>query len=163
MNITMILATGRYWELGANGKLPWRLPEDLQHFKELTTGKIIVMGRKTFESFPKPLPNRTHWILTREESYQCPEGVETFHNIIDILTRGIDLGVDLMIIGGGEIYEQFLPHADKIIHTRVEGRFPEADTFFQVPDHEQGWKLIQMSTHTSKTGQPYTIRTLTRA
>lgn len=147
--IIIIAAAGQNNELGLKGELPWHLPDDFKHFKTLTSGHPIVMGRKTFETFPKPLPNRAHLIVSRDSSYrvnhpQC----SVFYNLEDALHAVTDRE-KVFIIGGGEIYKQALAFANKIELTRVHGAF-EADTYF--PDLQlEAWKLIQSSEHPSDT------------
>ncbi|WP_124978856.1 dihydrofolate reductase [Nonlabens xiamenensis] len=141
--ITMIAAAGANNELGKDGDLVWHLPDDFRRFKELTTGHHIIMGRKTFESFPKPLPNRTHIILTKDTHYKTKAGI-VVHDLETALATAA--GDDQpFIIGGGEIYKQFLPMADVIELTRVHGSF-ESDTFFPNID-ESKWKLVNSLHH----------------
>jgi dihydrofolate reductase len=125
--IIMIAAVAENNALGKNNELVWHLPNDFKRFKSLTTGHHIIMGRKTFESFPKPLPNRTHVVITRQENYR-PEGC--------IVVNSIEKAVAIcpknetsFIIGGGEIYNLGLPYTDKLEITRVHHSF-EADAFF---------------------------------
>ncbi|MFC4809538.1 type 3 dihydrofolate reductase [Paenibacillus sp. GCM10023250] len=131
MTITMIAAMAHDRVIGANNALPWHLPAEMSHFRRSTTGKTVVMGRKTFESFGGPLKNRRNVVLTRSVTYR-PEGAETVHSVEEALARyaGED---ELMVIGGAEIYAQFLPHADMMLLTEVDSavegdtRFPEFD------------------------------------
>lgn len=125
--VTMIAAAGENNALGKDGDLVWHLPDDFKRFKKLTTGHHIIMGRKTFESFPKPLPNRTHIVITRDKNYNKP-GCIIVHNIEDAL-KIAESDPQPFIIGGGEIYKLALDHTDKIELTRVHGTF-DADAFF---------------------------------
>lgn len=137
--ITIIAAAAANNALGKDNDLIWHLPDDFKRFKQITTGHFIVMGRKTFESFPKPLPNRTHVIITRQEDYNAPEGCI----VVNSLKRAIAIcpkDEDVFIIGGGEIYQQSMNIADKIELTRVFTS-PEADTFFPEISPEE-WKLV---------------------
>ena len=141
--ITMIAAAGANNELGLNNELVWHLPADFKRFKQLTTGHHIIMGRKTFESFPKPLPNRTHVIITRNKDYH-KEGIIVVHTMEEAIaaTKG---DTQPFIIGGGEIYKMGLEFAQKIELTRVQGAF-KADTFFpEIPSSE--WKLASEENH----------------
>lgn len=116
--------------IGNKGRLPWKLTEDMRHFVKITTGFPVVMGRKTFESIGKPLKNRTNIILTRNESYQ-KEGCIIYHDIEKIVN---DFGKEnLMVIGGEELYRQFLPYAERIYLTFID-QDVEGDTFF--PDFQ---------------------------
>lgn len=141
--ITMIAAAGANNELGKDGDLVWHLPDDFKRFKALTTGHHIIMGRKTFESFPKPLPNRTHIILTRDPNYKTEHGI-VVHNMEAALavTTGDE---EPFIIGGGEIYKLGLEVADRIELTRVHGSF-DVDTYFPEFD-EKKWKLVRTESH----------------
>ncbi|WP_121667893.1 dihydrofolate reductase [Mesonia aquimarina] len=134
--LTMIAAAAENNALGKDNDLVWHLPDDFKRFKKLTTGHFIIMGRKTFESFPKLLPNRTHVIITRQENY-APENCIVVHSLEDALIAAKQ-DEQPFIIGGGEIYKIALPHADKIELTRVHTKV-EADTFF--PEiNEKNWK-----------------------
>ena len=141
--ITIIAAAGSNNELGKDNDLVWHLPKDFKRFKKLTTGHHIIMGRKTFQSFPKPLPNRVHIVITRNTNYH-PEGAIIVHS----MTEALELSKDddqAFIIGGGEIYKLGMKIADKIELTRVNSSF-EADTFFpEIPSDD--WKLISEEFH----------------
>lgn len=126
--ITIIAAAGENDAIGKDNKLIWHLKDDLIRFKELTSGHHLIMGRKTFESFPKPLPNRTHIVITNQENYDVPEGVLTANSLEAAIALCKD-DPQPFIIGGGEIYRQGMQFADKIELTRVHESF-EADTFF---------------------------------
>ncbi|MBE8725327.1 dihydrofolate reductase [Flavobacterium hungaricum] len=137
--IIMIVAAAENNELGKNNDLVWHLPNDFKRFKSLTTGHHIIMGRKTFESFPKPLPNRTHVVITRQENYK-PEGCI----VVDSIEKAIAIcpeDDDSYIIGGGEIYNIALPFTDIIELTKVHHTF-EADTFFPKINKEE-WLLVE--------------------
>ena len=135
--ITIIAAIGENNELGKDNQLVWHLPDDFKRFKSITTNHFIVMGRKTFESFPKPLPNRTHVIITRQKNY-APENCIVVNSIKDAIAISPKNEV-IFIIGGGEIYKQSIAIADKLELTRVHHAF-EADTFFPEIDLEK-WNL----------------------
>ena len=141
--ITLIAAVAENNALGKDNKLLWHLPDDFKRFKDVTIGHYIIMGRKTFESFPKPLPNRTHVIITRQKNYQ-PEGCI----VVDSLLKAIAVcpkNEELFIIGGGEIYKQSIAIADKLDITKVHHTF-EADTFFPEIDLNE-WKLATSEFH----------------
>lgn len=141
--ITMIAAAGENNELGKDNDLVWHLPNDFKRFKTLTTGHHIIMGRKTFESFPKLLPNRTHVIVTRNKEYY-KEGAFVVHSMEEALEMAQN-DKQPFIIGGGEIYTLGMEVADKIELTRVHGTFM-ADAFF--PDiPEDGWETIFEERH----------------
>ncbi len=141
--ITIIAAAGINNELGKDNDLVWHLPDDFKRFKKLTTGHHIIMGRKTFETFPKPLPNRIHIVITRNKNYH-PEGAIIVHSIEDALEFAKN-DEQPFIIGGGEIYKLGMDVADKIELTRVNDNF-EADTFFpEIPSEK--WDLIAEEYH----------------
>ena len=141
--ITIIAAAGSNNELGKDNDLVWHLPDDFKRFKKLTTGHHIIMGRKTFQSFPKPLPNRVHLVITRNKDYH-PEGAIIVHSMAEALEVSKNDN-QAFIIGGGEIYKIGMEIADKIELTRVNGSF-EADTFFPEISSEN-WKLASEEFH----------------
>mgnify|MGYP003403690478 CR=1 FL=1 len=155
--ITIIAAAGEDNSLGKDNNLIWHLPDDFKRFKELTSGNYILMGRKTFETFPKPLPNRKHLIITRQENYQVPENCFVFNNIKSCL-EVLSPSDNIWIIGGGEIYKQFMGIADRIELTRIHSEF-EADTFF--PEIEDEWQLISEEYHSVDDKHKYDFTYLT--
>ena len=131
MNI--ILAADRKWAIGKNNDLLIHLPGDLKYFKKMTTGKTVIMGRKTLESLPggKPLPNRRNIILTRSEDFQAT-GAEVLHSIEEVLhlIKSGNLESDeVFVIGGAEIYKQMIPYCDKFYITKIDAELP-ADRYF---------------------------------
>ena len=141
--IVMIAAASENNVLGKDNQLVWHLPDDFKRFKQLTTGHYIIMGRKTFESFPKPLPNRTHVIISRQENYR-PEGCIVVNSIQKAIAS-VPENEDAFIIGGGEIYKQSIALADKIELTRVHTTL-EGDAFF--PEIDQTiWQLEASESH----------------
>ena len=141
--ITLIAAAGENNELGKDNDLVWHLPDDFKRFKKLTTGHYIIMGRKTFESFPKPLPNRTHLVITRNHTYK-KEGAVVVHSLDEALIKSSS-DAQPFVIGGGEIYTLAMSVADKIELTRVHGSF-DADTFFPEINKDQ-WELVSEVFH----------------
>lgn len=141
--ITLIAAASENNALGKDNQLVWHLPNDFKRFKEITSGHYIIMGRKTFESFPKPLPNRTHIIITRQKNYKVENCI-----VVNSIKEAIDASPkneDIFIIGGAEIYNQSIDFADKIELTRVHANF-EADAYF--PEiNTTNWKLIFEENH----------------
>lgn len=126
--INMIVAMSKNGVIGNNNDLPWGLKGDLKYFKEVTTGNTIVMGRKTYESIGKPLPNRKNIVLTRNDINI--EGVEIFNSVIEVLRYSYEYpNESVFVIGGAEIYDQFLPYADKIYITEIEEEI-DGDTYF---------------------------------
>lgn len=140
---TIIAAVSKNYALGKNNTLLWHLPNDFKRFKTLTTGHYIVMGRKTFESLPHLLPNRTHVIITRQKNFK-PENCIVVNNLQSAI-KACPEDEDIYIIGGGEIYKQSIEFADFIELTIVDEEF-EADTFFPEIDTKM-WKLIHVENH----------------
>ena len=141
--IIMIAAAAENNALGKNNDLVWHLPDDFKRFKELTSGHYIVMGRKTFESFPKLLPNRTHIIVTRQKNFQPEHCI-----VVDSIEKALEFvpeNEDTFIIGGGEIYKQSLDYTDVIELTRVHSSF-DADTFFPEINSDH-WQLVEEEYH----------------
>lgn len=136
--IVLIAAVSENNALGKDNDLIWHLPNDFKRFKALTTGHHIIMGRKTFESFKKPLPNRTHVVITRQGNYQ-PEGCIVVNSIENAIKASPENEL-IYVIGGGEIYKQFLSISDKIEITKVHGNL-EGDTFFPEINPKE-WALI---------------------
>ena len=141
--IILIAAVAENNALGKNNDLLWHLPNDFKHFKETTVGHHIIMGRKTFESFPKPLPNRKHVIITRQKNYNYEDCI-----VVSNLEKAISVcppNQDIYIIGGGEIYKQSILFADKLTITKVHHSF-DADVFFPEIDLAI-WQLTSQTFH----------------
>ncbi|WP_298246210.1 dihydrofolate reductase [uncultured Christiangramia sp.] len=155
--ITMIAAAAENNALGKDNDLVWHLPDDFKRFKRLTSGHHIIMGRKTFESFPKLLPDRTHVIITRKEDYS-PENTIVVHSIEEAL-KVSKLDDQAFIIGGGEIYKMGMEHADRIELTRVHGEF-EADTHFPQIDKSE-WEIVKDQFHDKDEKHDYSFTYLT--
>ncbi|MBD3583163.1 dihydrofolate reductase [Flavobacterium selenitireducens] len=141
--ITLIAAAAENNALGKDNQLLWHLPDDFKRFKALTTGHYIIMGRKTFESFPKPLPNRVHVIITRQPDYRADNCI-----VVGSLEEALKVcpkSEEIYVIGGGEIYALALSLADKIELTRVHTSL-EADAYF--PDFSDAdWDLQESDHH----------------
>ena len=155
--VTLIAAAGENNELGKDKDLVWHLPDDFKRFKKLTTGHHIIMGRKTFETFPQLLPNRTHVIITRKEDYNPPDTI-----VVNSLEKALEAAKkdpQPFVIGGGEIYKLALESADAIELTRVHGTF-DADTYF--PDfNEKDWNLVEEVEHPRDDRHKYAFTYLT--
>lgn len=149
----MIAAASGNNVIGKDNDMLWRLPDDFKRFKALTSGHSIIMGRKTFESLPGILPNRTHVIVTRNKDYKV-DGCEVESSLAEALitTR---TEKDVFIIGGGEIYNQGMELADKIELTRVHANF-DGDTFFPEINLNE-WKLINEEFHDSDLKHQYSF------
>lgn len=127
MNISLILSVGKNNEIGRGNDLIWHFHADMKFFRETTTGNTVVMGRKTFESLPKVLPNRKNIVITSDKNLKI-DGAVVVHSIDEALEKAENDNV--FVIGGGNIYAQFLPLADKIYLTEIDAQCLDADTFF---------------------------------
>jgi dihydrofolate reductase len=140
MKVSLVVAAARNGVIGRNNRLPWKLSSDLKFFKKLTTGHAVIMGRKTFESIGKPLPDRTNLVLSRSESFHVP-GVMVFRNLDEAIIACRNAGEsEAFVIGGAEIFKQTLEIADRIYFTRVEAEV-EGDVFFP-PLNTGDWEEI---------------------
>ncbi len=128
MSYSIIAAIGKNNELGKDNGLIWHLPNDLKFFKEVTTGKTIIMGRRTFESLPRMLPNRKHVVLSSSNDF--PDGVLVFHSLEEILDYFKDFNEELFVIGGASIYKLFLEYASCLYLTEIDKECSEADAYF---------------------------------
>ena len=156
--LIIIAAAAENNALGKDNELVWHLPDDFKRFKELTSGHKIIMGRKTLESFPKPLPNRTHIAITRDEDYTPKFPCTVVHSISEAIGLVEDNETDF-IIGGGKIYKQSMTIATDIELTRVHGTF-EADAFFPEINEEQ-WELVNEEYHPKDDRHKYDFTYLT--
>ena len=128
--LSIIVAKANNNIIGGNNKLLWHLSKDLKRFKEITTGNTIIMGRKTFESLPKILPNRHHIVITSNKNFKVDsESVTVVNNIEEIVDKYKDSVEEAFIIGGGEIYNLLIPYTNKLYLTRIYKDF-EGDTYF---------------------------------
>ena len=135
MSFSIIAAIGRNRELGKKGSLVFNIPGDLRFFKQTTMGFPVVMGRTTFLSLPRLLPGRKHYVLSPDEEPTFPEEVTVLHDLNQFIKDHQNDPQEYFIIGGGSIYQQFLPHCDKIYLTEVDGEDAEADVYF--PDFDK--------------------------
>ncbi len=142
--ITIVVAMGKNREIGVDNQLLWHLPKDLKHFKELTSGHPIIMGRKTYESIGKPLPNRTNIVISRKTDW-FEEGILIVGSIKEALKFAKKIDENVFIIGGGNIYEQTIDLADQLEVTLVDAEL-NADTFFPKID-EKIWLKTNEITH----------------
>lgn len=142
--LTIVVAIDAQRGIGVNNQLPWRLPEDLAHFKRVTMGHPIIMGRKTFDSIGRPLPNRRNIVITRNRDWRH-EGVEA----VDSLQAALDLVRDVpaCIIGGAQIFNEALPLTGRLVVTHIDKTF-KCDTFFGEIDPAT-WKEVDRETHHS--------------
>ncbi len=159
--ITLIAAAAENNALGKDNELVWHLPDDFKRFKKLTSHHYIIMGRKTLESFPSALPNRTHIVITRKADYNPPfDGVLIAKSLDEALTLAKN-DENIFIIGGGQIYKLAIDVATHIELTRVHDTF-DADTFFPEIDPEK-WELISSEFHDKDARHDYAFTYLTYA
>jgi len=155
--ISLIAAMAKNRVIGINNEMPWHLPADLRHFKALTVGKPIIMGRKTWESLPGLLPDRPHIVVTRKPNYQA-NGCQVVHSIDEALAAAGDVP-EVMIVGGAAFYSAMLPQADRIYLTLVETTV-EGDAFFPDYNPEQ-WQVTAQEKHPADEKNPFPYRFLT--
>ncbi len=145
MKISIIVAIAENYAIGKDNKLLWHLSGDLKRFKELTNGKVVIMGQKTYESLPiRPLPNRINIVLTDNHEITF-EGCVMAYDIEDALNKALNLSSEdseVFIIGGGSIYRQFFDIADRLYITKVHEEF-DADTFFPFIEEDKWWLLTE--------------------
>lgn len=154
--ITLIAAIARNLAIGNQNKLLYWLPDDMKRFRQLTTGHTIIMGRLTFESFPKgPLPNRRNVILSRQEGLTIP-GAEVFPTL-EAALLSCQPQEDIYIIGGASVYAQALPHADRLCLTEVDDTPQEADAYFP-PFDKEGWNATLVQEHPTDEKHSHTFR-----
>lgn len=145
MTISLVVAAATNNAIGKDGKMPWHLPGDMKHFKNVTWGMPVVMGRKTFESLGKVLSGRKNIVITRQPGWHA-DGVVPVKNIEDALFVAKETDAkEVMVIGGGEIYRTLFDKASRIYLTRVEAE-PEGDTFFPSL-HSEEWYLVSQQNH----------------
>jgi dihydrofolate reductase len=150
--LTLVAAVAENGVIGSNGALPWRLPADLAHFRRLTLGKTILMGRRTFESLGKPLDGRDNWVLSRDATFR-PAGVRVFANLEQALAaKGSG---ELVVIGGAELYRRTLPLAARLELTLVHAQ-AEGDTWFPPLDPQQ-WREVARAGHAADARHPYSL------
>ena len=164
MLLSLIAALDVHFAIGRAGDLPWRLPDDLKFFKRTTMGSPMLMGRKTFESLRGILPGRLHIVLSSQD-LTLPEGVVHCRTLEDALQTVQNTGAEEgFIIGGGEVFNQTLPRADRLYLTRVETAVNDADAFFPAVDFSE-WKLAWKEEHAAdeKHAFPFTFERWERA
>lgn len=144
----MIVAKGENNVIGKDNELIWNIPNDLKYFKEMTSGKTVVMGRKTYESIGKPLPNRRNIVLTQNKDFY-EDQVEIAHDIEEIL----NLEGEIMVIGGDSIYRQFMGYADRLYVTEIR-EFFEGDTYFPEIDRDR-WAISSIKKGLKDGKNPY--------
>lgn len=151
--ISILVAMDKDGLIGKDNDLPWRLPNDLKYFKQLTTKHTILMGRKTYESIGRPLPNRTNVVLTRNKDFQ-PEGCKVVHSVEEVQKLfKEDTNDEVFVIGGSDIFKLLLPFTDRLYITRIDESF-EGDTFFPEIDFDN-WNLVSKEQGEKDENNPY--------
>ena len=145
MRISLIAAMGKNRVIGKDNSLIWKLPEDMKRFRELTTGKPVIMGRKTFESIGRALPNRKNIVITRDKNYKA-KGCTVVNSVKEALKAAKDAD-EVMIIGGSQVYQEFIPIANKMYITLIDKDF-EGDAYFPEFD-EAEWKEAKKEEHSN--------------
>ncbi len=141
--INLIVAVGKNNEIGKQGRLIWRISDDLKRFKKITMGGVLIMGRKTYQSIGRPLPGRINIVITRQKDFPH-KGIFIARSPEEALEKARCFGKEIFIIGGEQIYRALLPHARRLFLTRIEAQAPGADAFF--PDiSEEQWKITSRS------------------
>lgn len=152
MVISIIVAIGNNRVIGIKNALPWKLPADMEHFHRKTRGKPVIMGQKTFESIGKALPGRINIVLTLDKNFQASNCLLA-HSIEEALQTAREKGEEVMICGGVSVYKQFLPLADRMYLTLIDGDF-EGDAFFPEFDWND-WQEIEKIENQSDKNNPY--------
>lgn len=153
--ITLIAAMGKNREIGLNGKMPWHLPAELQHFKTVTMDKAIVMGRKTWEAIGRPLPGRQNIVISRNSDFEA-DGAEVVTSLQQALAQSSS--EEVMVIGGGQLYELALPVAQRLILTLIDIE-PDADTWFPQWQYNE-WKTVDSKTFAADEANPLAYQIL---
>ena len=135
MTVTLVAAVAANGVIGRDGGLPWRLPQDMRHFKALTTGHVLVMGRRTYESIGRPLPGRTTVVLTRDPGWRA-DGALVARDIGEALALGRSVDEQVFVVGGAQVYAAALPYADRMVVTHLDEPI-EGDTHFPPVDWAQ--------------------------
>jgi dihydrofolate reductase len=162
--VSLVVAYARNGVIGRDGDLPWHLPSDLRHFRELTAGGTVLMGRKTYESIPdrfRPLPGRRNLVLSRTPGY-APPGAEVFGDLDDALRAAAGEGdvAECFVIGGGTTYAEVLPRAGRVYATEVDAEV-EGDTVFPALDAAQ-WACVRAGEPIAENDHRFTIRVYER-
>lgn len=156
--IWAVVAVGRAGEIGFNGDMPWHIPEDLRHFKQITMGRPVIMGRKTWLSIPRrPLPGRRNIVLSRDTLFN-PSGAERIDSIEEAVALCPPPEIPV-IIGGASIYRQALPIITKIFVTRIDADYPHADSFFPEINPDMWIRTDASDTMISASGLPFRFET----
>ncbi len=157
MRLSIVVAMDKNRLIGKDNSLPWRLPADLAYFKKLTTGNTILMGRKTFDSIGRPLPNRRNIVITRTKNIEI-SGCEVVNSINDAIEL-THHEAEVMVIGGANLYEQIMPYVDRLYITRIEAEF-EGDAYFPSFD-ETEWLHVSVDSRQPDINNPHIYHFIT--
>lgn len=143
--VNIIVAADRNWAIGKNNRLMWSIPSDMKFFRDTTRGNIVIMGRKTLESFPQgqPLKNRVNIVITKNKDYKVKDAV-VVHGITEALNEAKKYEGDIFVIGGESIYRAMLPYCQRAYVTRIDHVF-DADTYFPDLDADEDWEMTKTS------------------
>jgi dihydrofolate reductase len=155
--IAFVVARDRHGVIGKDGRLPWRLPDDMKRVRELTVGKPVIMGRRTYDSIGRPLPERTSIVLTRDPAFRC-EGCLVARTPEDALALARD-APEVIVFGGAGVYKDFLPRADRIYLTEVD-TVAEGDTYFPPLDPRE-WREVDRRPHAADARHPFAFSFVT--
>jgi dihydrofolate reductase len=155
MSINSIVACSKNNAIGRENQIPWYLPADLMYFKKITTGHIIIMGRKTYESIGRALPKRINIVISKNKDFQVEDGVLLFTSFLEAIDYALKLAErEIFVIGGGEVYRQALSVSQKIYYTEVDTEITDATVFFpELPESE--WKLLSEENHEKDENNPF--------
>ena len=158
MQISLVAAIDRNRVIGRNNSLPWHLPADLKWFKKNTLGKLIIMGRKTFESIGKPLPGRTNIVLSRDKNFLA-EGCRVVHSVdevVEMAREGEGEGEEMMVIGGEQLFRLFISRASRLYLTRIDAEF-EGDSYFPALEASE-WRVTWRDELPQSDDNPYDLQ-----
>lgn len=143
--MNLIVAVDKNWAIGKNNKIMWSIPADMKYFREMTKGNVVIMGRKTLESFPQgqPLKNRVNIVITRNENYRV-KGAVVVHSVEKAIEEARKYEGELFVIGGESIYRAMLRYCDTAYITKIDHGF-DADTYFPNLDEDQEWEMTKIS------------------
>jgi len=156
--ISFVVAFDRNRVIGKEGRLPWRLPDDMRRVRALTVGKPLIMGRRTYESIGRPLPDRVNIVLTRDAGFHA-DGIRVAHSPEEALALAGD-APEVIVFGGADVFARFLPMTDRIYLTEVDAEVEGGDTYF--PSFEPAsWRVVESVAHPADERHPYAFRFLT--
>jgi dihydrofolate reductase len=157
--IAFVVATDRNNVIGRGGALPWRLPDDLKHVREVTLGKPLIMGRRTYESIGRPLPQRTNIVLTRDPEFRA-DGVFVARTPDEALGIAGD-APETIVFGGAEVFKHFMPLVDRVYLTSVDADVKDGDTFFPPFGPGMNFRVLENVPHRADERHPYSFRFMT--